>query len=54
MNEAGKGTVEEIEQESKYGKTIYGADIIVDGKKFEIKVAADGKIIDKQAEDKKD
>ena len=54
MNEAGKGTVKEIEQENKDGKTIYGADIIVDGKKFEIKVAADGKIIDKQAEDEKD
>jgi hypothetical protein len=54
MSEAGKGTVKEIEQESKDGKTIYGADIIIDGKKFEIKVAADGKIIDKQAEDEKD
>jgi uncharacterized membrane protein YkoI len=54
MNEAGKGTVKEIEQETKDGKTVYGADIIVDGKKFEIKVAADGKIIEKQAEDEKD
>jgi hypothetical protein len=54
LNEAGKGTVEEIEQETKDGKIVYGADIIVDGKKFEIKVSADGKIIDKQAEDKKD
>jgi hypothetical protein len=54
LSEAGKGTVEEIEQENKDGKTIYGADITVDGKKFEIKVSADGKIIDKQAEDKKD
>jgi hypothetical protein len=53
MSEAGKGTVKEIEQEIKDGKTIYGADIVIDGKTFEIKVAADGKLIDKKAEDKK-
>jgi hypothetical protein len=51
LSEAGKGTVEEIEQETKDGKTIYGADIVIDGKKFEIKVSSDGKLIDKQAED---
>jgi hypothetical protein len=54
MNEAGKGTVKEIEQETKDGKTIYGADLIIDGKKFEIKVSSDGKLIDKQEEDEKD
>jgi uncharacterized membrane protein YkoI len=51
LSQAGTGTVEEIEQETKDGKTVYGADLIIDGKKFEIKVSSDGKLIDKQAED---
>jgi len=51
LSQAGTGTVEEIEQETKDGKTIYGADLIIDGKKFEIKVSSDGKLIDKQTED---
>jgi uncharacterized membrane protein YkoI len=52
LGQAGNGTVKEIEQENKDGKTIYGADIIIDGNKFEIKVSPDGKLLDKQAEGK--
>ena len=51
LSQAGSGTVEEIEQETKDGKTVYGADLVIDGKKFEIKVSSDGKLLDKQAED---
>jgi uncharacterized membrane protein YkoI len=51
LSQAGNGTVKEIEQETKDGKTIYGADIIIDGKKFEIKVSSDGTLLDKKAED---
>jgi hypothetical protein len=54
LKEAGSGTVKEIEQKTKDGKAIYGADIIIDGKKFEIKVSADGKIIDKQEDNESD
>ena len=54
LGQAGNGTVKEIEQETRDGKTVYGADLIIDGKKFEIKVSSDGKLIDKQAEDKND
>jgi hypothetical protein len=54
LKEAGSGTIKEIEQNIKDGKTIYGADIIIDGNKFEIKVSSDGNLLKKQVEDKDD
>jgi hypothetical protein len=54
LKEAGNGTIKEIEQETKEGKTIYGADLIIDGNKFEIKVSPDGKLLDKHTEGKDD
>ena len=48
---AGSGTIDEITQENEDGVVTYSADITKDGKKFEAKVAADGKLI-KMEEDK--
>jgi len=42
---AGNGTIDEIEMKDKKGVVTYSADITIDGKKWEAKVAADGKLI---------
>jgi uncharacterized membrane protein YkoI len=51
--EAGEGTIVEIEKETKKdGTVVYEADVkMADGKKIEIKVAADGKLIKVEGED---
>lgn len=54
QNAAGSGTIDKIEKKSKEGKALYEADITVDGKKLEVKVAEDGTLIKTKAEDKKD
>ena len=51
--EAGGNKIEEIEKETKDGKTVYEAEVTIDGKEWEIEVAEDGKLISK-AEDKED
>ena len=45
------GTIEGIEMEAENGQTIYEADVIVGGQKVEMKVAADGSLIGKEADD---
>lgn len=50
LSEAGTGTIDEIEQEEKNGVVTYEADITKDGKKFEVKVAADGTLISSKEE----
>jgi uncharacterized membrane protein YkoI len=45
------GTIEEIEVETENGRTIYEADVTVGGQKTELKVAADGSLIAKEADD---
>jgi hypothetical protein len=52
LSQTGKGIIKQIEQETKDGKTIYGAETSIDGKKVEIKVSSDGKLLDKQIGDK--
>jgi uncharacterized membrane protein YkoI len=48
------GTVEEIEMEMANGLTVYEADMTVDGQEVEVKVAPDGSLISKGAEDEGD
>ena len=49
--EAEGGKVEEIEKITKDNAVIYEADILKDGKRIEIKVDSDGKLLKKKVED---
>lgn len=51
LAEAEGGTIEEIELETEDGKTVYEADVIIDGKEVEIQVAPDGTLLSTKAED---
>jgi hypothetical protein len=48
------GTVKKVVSEKEDGKTTYEAEIVINGKESEIKVDADGKVLDKKAEGDKD
>jgi len=48
------GTVKEIERENEDGQAVYEADVIIDGQKIEVKVADDGKLLGKEADDEDD
>ena len=58
--EAKGGKIETVDKETDDGKTIYEADVTIDGKNHEIKVAEDGKLIsnkideEDEGKDKKD
>ena len=52
--ETGTGKVEEIEKDTENGRTIYEADVMVDGKKWEITIAQDGQLIKKALDEEKD
>jgi len=49
--EAGSGTIGKIEKDEEDGKVEYSAEITKDGKKMEIDVAADGKLIKTEADE---
>lgn len=49
--EVGAGKIEDIARETEDGKATYETDATIDGKDYEIKVAADGKLISKKIED---
>jgi len=49
--EAKGGTIKEIEKEVEDGKTLYEAEIVIDGKEYEVKVAPDGKLLSKELDD---
>lgn len=51
-NEAGAGTIQEIEQKNKDGAVVYCADVLKDGQKLEVKIAADGTLIKSEIEQK--
>jgi uncharacterized membrane protein YkoI len=51
LKEAKGGKIEEIEKEVENGVTLYEAEIEVDGKEIEIKVAPDGKLLEKEVDD---
>lgn len=44
------GKVTEVEKETKKGKTVYSADMVVDGVAWDISVAEDGAVISKEKE----
>jgi uncharacterized membrane protein YkoI len=50
LKEAGSGKIEKIVLENEDGRTIYEAEVIMDGKEFDVKVAADG-TLGKEVED---
>ncbi len=52
--EAGDGKIKEIEKETEDGKTIYEAEVIIDGSKYEIEIAENGKLISKTLYDDED
>jgi uncharacterized membrane protein YkoI len=50
VKHAAGGEVKKIEKETKEGKVIYEADVIIDSNEVELKVAADGKLLGKEVE----
>jgi len=54
LKEAAGNKIEEIEEETKNGVTTYEAEWHEGDKEIEIKVAADGKLLDREVEDKDD
>ena len=52
--EAGSGKIREIEKEQEGGKTVYEAEVVIDGKEYEITVAEDGKLLEKEEEGAED
>jgi uncharacterized membrane protein YkoI len=54
LAEAKGRTIEEIEMETEDGRTIYEAEVIMDGQETDIKVAADGTLLGKEVESEGD
>ena len=52
--ETAGGTIKEISKDTEDGKTVYEADVTIDGKDLEIKIAEDGTLISKKADENKD
>ena len=52
--EAMGAAVKEADKEMEAGKTIYEADVMIDGQNYEIKVAEDGKLISKAVDNEAD
>ena len=48
--ESAGGKVTEVEKEVKQGKTVYSADIVVNGVAWDIEVAEDGTVISQEKE----
>ena len=46
--ESAGGKVTEIEKETKKGQTVYSADVTIGGKKWDVDIAEDGKLISKK------
>jgi uncharacterized membrane protein YkoI len=53
-NEAKGGEIGEIEKEEEGGKVVYDVDVKIEGKKFELKIADDGTLLKKKADEDKD
>ena len=54
MKEAGAGKIEEVEQMTRNGRRVYEADVMMDGKKWEIMVRDDGQLIKKELDEETD
>ena len=51
LREARGGTIQEIERERENGKIVYEAEVIIDGKEFDIEVAADGTLLTREGDE---
>ena len=40
--------IDTLDKDSEHGKTVYEADVMMDGKNYEIKVAEDGTLLSKK------
>lgn len=49
--QAGDGTIQEIEKEQEQGQTVYEAEVLIEDKVWEIEIAADGKLMSKELDD---
>lgn len=54
MKEAGGGKIEEIDKLNWHGKTVYEADVMLEGKKWEIAVREDGQLLKKALDEEAD
>jgi len=54
MREAGGATIKNVDKEDDHGRAIYETDVMVNGKNWEIKVDADGKLIGKKLDNEED
>ncbi|MBU0640192.1 MAG: PepSY-like domain-containing protein [Planctomycetes bacterium] len=54
LKESAGGEITEIERETKDGKTVYEAEFMLNGQKIEIKIAPDGALLGRDAEDEDD
>ena len=54
LSEAKAGTIQELETEIEDGRTIYEAEVTIDGQETDIKVADDGTLLGKEVEDADD
>jgi hypothetical protein len=52
--EAGGATIATVDKETDDGKTIYEADVKIDGQNYEIKVSEDGKLVSKKVDNEED
>ena len=52
--EAGQGKIEEIDKLTLRGRTVYEADVILDGKKWELRVREDGQFLRKELDEETD
>ena len=52
--EAGNQKIETVEKDVEDGKTVYEAEVTIDGDEYEIEVAEDGTLISKEIEDEED
>jgi len=51
LAQAQGGTLGEIEMENENGQAVYEANVTIDGKEVEVKVAANGTVLGKEADD---
>ncbi len=54
LKAAAGAEIREIERETEDGKTVYEAEFVLGGKEIEVKIAADGSVLSREAEDDDD
>lgn len=54
LKEAPNGEIKDLEMETEDGRTQYAADVVIDGQVFDIEIAPDGTLLQKQVDDEDD